>query len=141
MHAGQVMTKKQKLFTPVRHLRREFIVSRAAALFTHPLFWFLTIVGNGSMVLGALGFYWLEHDTNPRLTLLDALWWSVATVTSVGYGDVTPITPLGKIAGMGLMIFGTALFGSFTALFAATLLEPEISEVEREVKELEKRVH
>ncbi len=94
------------------------------------------------MVLGAWVFYWLERETNAKLTnFLDALWWSVATVTTVGYGDISPITPTGKIAGMALMIFGTALFGAFTALFAAVLLEPELTEVEEEVRELEKSVH
>jgi voltage-gated potassium channel len=45
----------------------------------------------------------------------DALWWAFATVTTVGYGDTVPVTPLGRgIAGL-LMITGIAVFGVLTA--------------------------
>lgn len=127
---------------PYRPLGRGFVRSRAIALLRHPLFHFLTLVGNGFVVLGATALYWLEKGTNPRLeTIIDALWWAVATVTTVGYGDVFPVTPPGKIMGMFLMLFGTALFSSFTALFASILLEPELEEVEDEVRDLEAAVH
>ncbi len=125
-------------FTPIGI---RFVRSRGRALFRHPLFWFLTIVGNGSILLGALALYFLENGVNPRMNgVLDALWWAVATVTTVGYGDVHPVTSAGKICGMIFMICGTAIFGSFTALFAAVLLEPEIQEMEDEVRGLERSV-
>ena len=127
---------------PYRPLGRGFVRARAIALLRHPLFHFLTLVGNGFVVLGAIALYWLEKGTNPRLeSMIDALWWAVATVTTVGYGDVFPVTPPGKIMGMFLMLFGTALFSSFTALFASILLEPEFEEVEDEVRDLEAEVH
>ncbi|MBA3404529.1 MAG: ion transporter, partial [Gemmatimonadaceae bacterium] len=46
---------------------------------------------------------------------LDALWWGVTTMTTVGYGDVYPITPEGRVAAAVLMILGISLFGVVTA--------------------------
>jgi len=57
----------------------------------------------------------------------DALWWSLATVTTVGYGDLYPVTSLGRIIAVLLMLGGVGLFGSFTALVASyfTIREAE----------------
>jgi voltage-gated potassium channel len=48
-------------------------------------------------------------------TLGDALWWATTTVTTVGYGDLSPVTPMGKLVAVALMIGGIALVGSVTA--------------------------
>lgn len=113
-----------------------FILSRGRYLVRHPLFLLLTLVGNAFMVLGAVAHFWLERGINAQVTsFLDSLWWSVSTVTTVGYGDVVPITPVGRVVGMGLMIFGTALFSAFTALFASVLLMPELEEIGHGVRD------
>src|SRR6185436_2363884 len=43
-------------------------------------------------------------------TIPDAMWWALATLTTIGYGDAVPITPLGKLFGACVMIFGLGLF-------------------------------
>jgi voltage-gated potassium channel len=43
-------------------------------------------------------------------TIPDAMWWAIATLTTIGYGDVVPVTPLGKVFGACVMIFGLGLF-------------------------------
>jgi voltage-gated potassium channel len=53
----------------------------------------------------------------------DALWWSVATITTVGYGDHYPVTTEGRLLGVVLMIAGIGLFGTFTAFIAAYFLD------------------
>ncbi len=114
-------------------------VSRFKNIFTHPAFWSLTIAGNGCILLAATFFYHLEKETNPTIHgFLDALWWAVTTVTTVGYGDVLPHTPGGRVLGMATMIFGSALFCSFTALFATSIMTPQIQEMEKELKGVEK---
>ena len=49
-------------------------------------------------------------------SLGDAFWWSLATVTTVGYGDVVPVTSVGKAVGVVLMLFGIAVLGGFISL-------------------------
>jgi voltage-gated potassium channel len=55
----------------------------------------------------------------------DSLWWAFTTVTTVGYGDITPVTPEGKALGVFLMLVGTALFALHTSLFAEALLRQD----------------
>lgn len=52
----------------------------------------------------------------------DAVWWASATVTTVGYGDVSPITATGRAVGLALMVVGIATFGLVAANLATILL-------------------
>ncbi|WP_235916200.1 potassium channel family protein [Antrihabitans cavernicola] len=53
----------------------------------------------------------------------DALWWAAATVTTVGYGDYSPVTTTGRVIAVGLMIAGIALLGVVTATLASWLAQ------------------
>jgi len=56
------------------------------------------------------------------LTAEDALWWSMSTITTVGYGDKVPATHEGRILGMVLMTGGVGLFGALSGLVASLFL-------------------
>ncbi|MFC4610895.1 potassium channel family protein [Streptomyces maoxianensis] len=56
-------------------------------------------------------------------TFGDSLWWACATLTTVGYGDVTPVTPLGRVIAVVLMGCGLALLGAVTGSFSSWLLQ------------------
>ncbi|WP_368680621.1 ion channel [Rhodococcus opacus] len=56
-------------------------------------------------------------------TFPDALWWAVVTVTTVGYGDLSPVTPAGRLIAVGLMVAGIALLGVVTATLASWLVQ------------------
>jgi voltage-gated potassium channel len=64
-----------------------------------------------------------SHPESKIHTLGDALWWSVTTVTTVGYGDLSPVTPMGKLVAVALMIGGIALVGSVTATLASWIVQ------------------
>ena len=69
----------------------------------------------------------LENDQGQSNTQIDgfatALWWAIVTVTTVGYGDITPVTLGGRALGVILMIGGIGIFGIFTASVAALFVE------------------
>lgn len=71
-------------------------------------------------------------------TLGDGLWWAVTTVTTVGYGDQYPVTALGRVVAVVLMILGIALLGVITATIAAWFVD-RLQDVEDTVSESEGR--
>lgn len=74
----------------------------------------------------ALIFFLAENNINGSVnTYLDALWWSYCTITTVGYGDITPITFFGRIIAMMAMVVGTGIFITFLGLFTELLVENE----------------
>lgn len=66
-------------------------------------------------------------------TLADAIWWSLTTVTTVGYGDRFPVTGTGRLVAVLLMLGGIALLGIVTASLATWLMD-RVREVETEVQ-------
>ena len=67
----------------------------------------------------------------------DALWWAIATVTTVGYGDALPVTPAGRGVAAFLMVAGIAFFGVLTANVAAFFLERQGEEEDPTVERLD----
>lgn len=68
---------------------------------------------------------------NPNLdTFFEAVYLSFLTVTTVGYGDVHPVTIPGRIVAIVLMLFGSLLFLSYIALFAQVFAKVEMLELE-----------
>lgn len=124
-----------------RIVSRVTLMQRLLWLLQKRLFWQLTIGVHGLILLAAGLLYFAEQDINPNLhTFHDAIYWSVSTATSVGYGDITATTILGKWLSMGLMVLGTLFSALYTALFAAALMKPEIDLIEREILEEDRKV-
>ena len=62
------------------------------------------------------------------------IWWGLATITTVGYGDVVPVTTIGRIVGVFLMIVGIGVFGILTANVAAWFVEQGQEEDRQEIR-------
>jgi voltage-gated potassium channel len=88
------------------------------------------LLATGAMVVGcALLVHAIEEGQGGSIDSVgDALWWSITTVTTVGYGDTFPVTPAGRGVAAVLMATGIALFGVLTANLAALLVDQGASE-------------
>lgn len=77
------------------------------------------------LVVASSIMYFLEHDAQPEVfsSIPATLWWGVVTLTTVGYGDVYPVTPLGKIFGAIIAIFGIGLFALPASILASGFIE------------------
>src|SRR5262245_48044633 len=74
-------------------------------------------------------------DSNIR-TAEEALWWSITTVTTVGYGDRFPVTTEGRLVAVVLMGAGVGLVGTFSGLLAAWFVKPSSREEVRDIDAL-----
>ncbi|MET9894862.1 potassium channel family protein [Streptomyces sp. NPDC006465] len=74
---------------------------------------------------GALAVYQAEYQA-PHATIVtfgDSVWWAASTLSTVGYGDVAPVTPKGRTIAVAMMVCGLALLGAVTGSFSSWLLQ------------------
>jgi voltage-gated potassium channel len=78
------------------------------------------------IAFGTLGFHYMEAGHNPNVkSLWDSFWWTIVTITTVGYGDIYPVTTGGRILAIFLMIGGITTFSASTAAIAAHLIRQD----------------
>jgi voltage-gated potassium channel len=72
------------------------------------------------LFVASVAVHFLERDVQPIAfgSVPAALWWAVATLTTTGYGDVVPITPLGRLVAAFVMICGLGVFGLWAGILA-----------------------
>jgi voltage-gated potassium channel len=109
---------------------------RLRSLLQHRGFAYVLCVGIIAVSLGALGIYLLERGVTVE-SLGDAYWWAIVTVTTVGYGDVSPKTGEGRLIAAVLMLVGIGVISVFTATLASFFLS---SGEQSEVARLEQRL-
>ena len=85
------------------------------------------------LVASSTAMYHVEHGVNPAFASIpETMWWGVATLTTVGYGDVYPITPLGQMLGAVVALLGIGVFALPAGILASGFseaLERERSEI------------
>ena len=77
------------------------------------------------MILSSTLMYYIEHDAQPEkfASIGDAVWWAVATLTTVGYGDVYPVTALGKILSGIIALIGIGFVALPTGIISSAFIE------------------
>ena len=75
-----------------------------------------------ALITASCGIYLIEHDEQPDKfgSIPDAMWWAMATLTTVGYGDVVPITPLGRFFGGVITVLSMGMVAIPTGLLASS---------------------
>ncbi len=77
------------------------------------------------LVISSSLLYYSEYEAQPEVfsSIPQAMWWGIATLTTVGYGDVYPITPVGKFLGAIICLLGIGLFAMPTGIISAGFIE------------------
>jgi hypothetical protein len=93
--------------------------------------------GSSLYILLLMGIFVLEFGSLTMLrveqgapganitTASDALWYTIVTISTVGYGDQYPVTEAGRIIGTGIIVVGVGIFGTFTGYLANFFLSPK----------------
>ena len=118
-----------QLFKMVRYSNAIQRLHRAFALIKEELALFLVITAM-LLYLSAAGIYFFENPLQPEVfsSIFDGLWWAIATLTTVGYGDVYPVTAGGKIFTFIVLILGLGVVAVPTGLLASALSQAKKSE-------------
>jgi len=84
----------------------------------------LTLLISGMLAFGTGGYWFFEfHPEGNASDLFGSLWWTVVTLTTVGYGDMVPSTIGGRVMGLFVMICGIGLVSTLTGNMASMLVE------------------
>jgi voltage-gated potassium channel len=76
-----------------------------------------------TFIFGSI-FYWLEYGINTSIeSYLDAIYWALITTSTVGYGDISPVTSEGKILSMVVIVFGIAMISFVTSVMVSAFSE------------------
>ena len=78
--------------------------------------------------LGAVAILQVEPGHGNISNFFDAIWWSLVTITTVGYGDLYPQTFWGRIIGIVFIFMGFIIFSTFTAFIASNFIDKKIKE-------------
>lgn len=93
------------------------------------------------VLFGALGMYQLEKGVSVN-SFGDSLWWSFVTTTTVGYGDISPVTTAGRLLASVLMVIGIGFVGMVTGTIATYFVNKaeEISKKDKEVEQIKDKL-
>lgn len=95
------------------------------------------------MIISSFIMFYAEHDAQPEQfpNVLGCLWWAVVTMTTIGYGDVYPITLVGKIVGSTMALLGIGLVAMPTGIISAGFLEKVNERKDKKTSEESKDHH
>lgn len=112
----------------VRRFQRAIFVAKEEIV----LFFFVTAL---LLYFAAVGIYYFERDAQPEkfASVFHSLWWAVTTLTTVGYGDVYPVTVGGRIFTFVILLIGLGIVSIPTGIVSSALLKArQIEEDEQE---------
>ncbi|MGN6188242.1 MAG: potassium channel family protein [Conexibacter sp.] len=123
-------------------LLRLVLVVRLARHFLSPAgLQFAAVITGIGVLGGAAAFQAAERTARDAPTLWDSIWWAMTTVTTVGYGDITAKTTLGRVIGIALMVLGIGFVALLTGAIAQWLLRTEAKRIEQTQQQVVEEEH
>ncbi len=103
---------------------------------------YLLFAAAGTIVIGSIVMYLVEsqHPDSQINSMLDAVWWTVATSTTVGYGDIIPVTETGKIIAIFYMFFGIGILGLSISVLGTSFYKKRFEKEEKEISHSQKLI-
>ena len=108
------------------------------------VFFFLAVI---VLYIAAVGIYTLENQAQPEAfsSIPKSLWWAIVSFTTVGYGDVYPITTAGRIFTSGILFVGLGVIAVPTAIITTALINTDLRDsierdIEADLEEFEREV-
>ena len=94
------------------------------------------------IVSGTFAIYYIESEQEGTQinTMLDALWWTVATITTVGYGDIVPVSDAGRIIAIVYMFFGIGVIAIFLSVLGTNFYKKRFEGNENEITHAQKLI-
>ena len=119
--------KISRYIAAIEHLGRVFQRQKHQLTMTVGVVVFLLVISSTLM-------YQIEHEAQPKVftSITAAMWWSVVSLTTVGYGDIYPITPLGKVLAGIVAVLGVGLVALPAGILATGL--SEVSQLNKQSK-------
>lgn len=125
-HWAEVLIVIVPVFRPLRLLRLLLLMPRISEILKRRAVGGSLAAALIAIVLATIAVALIEQSGGGQIgDWGTALWWALATITTVGYGDVVPETLVGRIIGSLLMIVGIGVFGVLTANVAAWFIESD----------------
>ncbi len=111
----------------INRFARAFVIAREELI----LFSFITVI---ILYISAVGIYYFEYPAQPEQfqSVFHSLWWAVTTLTTVGYGDMYPITVGGRIFTFFILMLGLGIVAVPTGLLASALAQAREEEAKHD---------
>ncbi|WFB34879.1 ion transporter [Kiritimatiellota bacterium B12222] len=107
----------------VQRYHRAFVIAREELVY----FGIITLI---LLYLSAVGIYYFENPVQPKIfaSVFHSLWWAICTLSSVGYGDIVPITAGGRVFTFFVLIIGLGVVAVPSGIFASALTQAKETE-------------
>jgi voltage-gated potassium channel len=114
-----------RLIRLIRFAVRLKVLLDASQRFTEQTYLVYIMTVTGLIIIGgALAFHYCEFGVNPNVkSFWDSFWWATVTTTTIGYGDIYPVTVAGRLIAILVMFTGIGTLGVFTATIAAYIIK------------------
>ncbi|CAH0517222.1 unnamed protein product [Peronospora belbahrii] len=121
----------ERMYNAMKNLRTIFMRKKEEFLV-------LTYLTALMVLTSSLLIFFLEHLAQPSVfsSFSVSLWWSVETITSLGYGDIVPVTSMGRLVGASLALWGIVLFAIPGAVLGSSFIEVMLEKQREEEAEL-----
>jgi voltage-gated potassium channel len=118
-----------KLAASYDHLQKS-IAQRSELLVLSAILMCITVISSAALL------YFFEHSAQPKAfsSIPAAIWWAIMTLTTVGYGDIYPVTAAGKICASFIAVLGIGVFALPAAILTGAVIEASTMKTSTDIK-------